>query len=985
MRKFASLFIVCLVLFGAIEVQAFTLQIVADNDFAVFTGNSSGINNVLYQSSGTWNTQIDIRQSLDFPMPAGDTEFYVLGMGGGVEENLNGTVNGIDMVTLAGNGKVMMSGNLNSFLSNYDLGAVTDGSYNARLIDVQSAYPQMTWNNAFNARNCTATVIVKSAPPSGCGFAFSPTNAVLFKFAAADVNVDYGHKFVGTTTTMDVYKNATATDIKSLLHFSDTESAQTITWSQSVAPDQGGTLSFTNATASSGSSDITPVGTITYTPKIGFVGTEYFTVQATDGNYRNTRRITVTVLPHQYTVTSSVGSHGSITPVGPVTVIEDQTTSFTIKPDAGYKVVTPIFSTCGGSYTGSIADSVNGIIFTTSAVIADCSVAAAFTPPIRYAAPANVGSGNCSNWDNACTLQSALTAAVSGDEIWVKRGTHKPTSVTTDRSATFQLKNRVAVYGGFAGTETARAQRDPATNATILSGDLLGNDSGFTNNGENSYHVVTGASEATLDGFTITGGNTSGDSQNYGGGGMYNGNSSPTLTNLTFSGNTGTSGGGMFNDYSNPTLTNVTFIGNAGTNGGGMLNSFSNPTLTNVTFSGNTATDGGGMNNYFSSPMLINITFSGNAASGSGGGMYNISNYDPFNPQANCSPIIRNSIFWGSSGGEVVNVLSATANITESVVSGGCPAATTCSNIIIANPLLGMLGNYGGFTATIPLQSGSSAIDATGSNCPATDQRGVARSATCDIGAFELSTSTVNYDGNGNTGGTAPTDGKSPYVFGSSVTALANSGNLSNTGYTFAGWNSKADGSGTAYTPGATFTISIDTILYAQWRTSRTLTVNVGGTGTGTVSSAPGGIMCDKTGSSTAICSNTFTGDVTLTATRSIYSVFKEWSSCVGISACMVTLNTDKSVTATFNALRIGTDYATLQAVYDATQDSSVIQLLQSSTGETVGTLIPNRDVVVKLSGGYAVGYLTTPDRTAITGPVRISKGKMILERVAVK
>ena len=138
-------------------------------------------------------------------------------------------------------------------------------------------------------------------------------------------------------------------------------------------------------------------------------------------------------------------------------------------------------------------------------------------------------------------------------------------------------------------------------------------------------------------------------------------------------------------------------------------------------------------------------------------------------------------------------------------------------------------------------------------------------------------------------------DGNSPYASGSSVTVLANSGILTRTGYTFAGWNSKADGSGTAYSAGATFIISTDTILYAQWnRSSRTLTVNVSGSGTGTVSSAPAGIMCDKTSSSTATCSNTFTEDVTLTATRTKYSVFQEWSSCIGTGACLVTMDSDK-------------------------------------------------------------------------------------------
>jgi hypothetical protein len=56
------------------------------------------------------------------------------------------------------------------------------------------------------------------------------------------------------------------------------------------------------------------------------------------------------------------------------------------------------------------------------------------------------------------------------------------------------------------------------------------------------------------------------------------------------------------------------------------------------------------------------------------------------------------------------------------------------------NPELGLLGNYGGPTQTVPLLAGSPAIDAGGADgCPATDQRGVARpnGGGCDIGAFE--------------------------------------------------------------------------------------------------------------------------------------------------------------------------------------------------------------------------------------------------------
>ena len=333
------------------------------------------------------------------------------------------------------------------------------------------------------------------------------------------------------------------------------------------------------------------------------------------------------------------------------------------------------------------------------------------------------GTGDCSSWTNACTLKTALTTAVSSDEIWVAAGTHKPGTLRTD---TFQLKNGVAVYGGFAGTETARDQRNSVTNVTILSGDI-----GAAGNSDNTYHVVTGTTGATLDGFTITAGNANGVSPSNLGGGMYNYYGSPTLTNVTFSGNSAASGGGgMYNHYlSNPTLTNVTFSGNSATSGGGgMYNDYlSDPTLTNVTFSGNSTQYGGGMYNYYSSPTLTNVTFGGNSAA-SGGGMCN--NYYS-NPQ------IRNTIFWGNTAQQISNYTS-TPVVSNSVVQGGYAGGT---NIITTDPKLGTLGNYGGTTQTIPLLPGSSAIN-TGNDatCAAADQRGVTRpqGAHCDIGAFEL-------------------------------------------------------------------------------------------------------------------------------------------------------------------------------------------------------------------------------------------------------
>jgi len=424
-------------------------------------------------------------------------------------------------------------------------------------------------------------------------------------------------------------------------------------------------------------------------------------------------------------------------------------------------------------------------------------------------------SGTCgSTWGSACGLQHALQdLVVSGDEIWVAAGTYKPTTGSS-RDATFLLRSGVAIYGGFAMTETLRDQRNWTANVTILSGDI-----GVAgNNSDNSYHVVMGTSGAVLDGLTVTGGNANGGSYpDDKGGGMYNSYGSPALTNVTFSNNSAQSaGGGMVNSQSNPTLTNVTFSSNTVTNGdgGGMVNTDSSaPTLTNVTFSGNSATsgNGGGMLNDNCSPTLVNVTFANNSTTGGNGGAlyndlvstpvltnvtfysntatmsagfnggnggaiynyatsnYTLTNvtfsgnravgYDAGHPayggamyMVAGSVTARNAIFWGNTPDQAYND-SSTVIVNTSVVQGGCPTGSTCTGIITADPLLGAPGNYGGYVQTIPLLPGSPAIDAANdSNCPAKDARGVTRpqGPHCDIGAFESSRFTLAITGGNN-------------------------------------------------------------------------------------------------------------------------------------------------------------------------------------------------------------------------------------------
>lgn len=100
--------------------------------------------------------------------------------------------------------------------------------------------------------------------------------------------------FVGAATSLTVNANAGATDVRSLLHVSDTDTGQTETWSTQTAPAHG-LLTISGTAAPSGGTDIAPSGTITYTPATNYSGTDSFAVRVSDGSDSTVRTITVTV------------------------------------------------------------------------------------------------------------------------------------------------------------------------------------------------------------------------------------------------------------------------------------------------------------------------------------------------------------------------------------------------------------------------------------------------------------------------------------------------------------------------------------------------------------------------------------------------------------------------------------------------------------------------------------------------------------------
>ena len=310
-----------------------------------------------------------------------------------------------------------------------------------------------------------------------------------------------------------------------------------------------------------------------------------------------------------------------------------------------------------------------------------------------------VGDNNGTSWKDAfVNLQDAIEKLLPSPpgpfeyvEIWVAEGTYKPDCNSAhshgsgDRNATFSLINNAALYGGFPAGGGLWETRNPNAHKTILSGDLKGNDRQVGEpcdlltdpcRAENSYHVVTGSGTnktAVLNGFTITAG-YSPSMRHYKyncGGGMYNYNSSPTVTNCTFSSNTANYGGGMYNVSSSPTITNCTFNNNSASYYGGGMYNWGSATVTNCTFNNNSASYcGGGMYNG-GSPTITNCTFSGNQAYSSdypycfGGGIC---------CYGNRTTKIINCILYGdmaSDGNEIALFSSSIADVNYSDVNDG--------------------------------------------------------------------------------------------------------------------------------------------------------------------------------------------------------------------------------------------------------------------------------------------------------------------------
>lgn len=96
---------------------------------------------------------------------------------------------------------------------------------------------------------------------------------------------------------------------------------------------------------------------------------------------------------------------------------------------------------------------------------------------------------------------------------------------------------------------------------------------------------------------------------------------------------------------------------------------------------------------------------------------------------------------------------------------------------------------------------------------------------------YQASGYSVMYQKGSDVSGDLPVDSRM-YQSGEQVIVLGNTGNLTRSGFTFSGWNTKEDGTGTAYTGGTAFQVgNADVVLFTQWTTMPVYKVVYNGNG----------------------------------------------------------------------------------------------------------------------------------------------------------
>ncbi|WP_199222695.1 InlB B-repeat-containing protein, partial [Dokdonella fugitiva] len=209
-----------------------------------------------------------------------------------------------------------------------------------------------------------------------------------------------------------------------------------------------------------------------------------------------------------HTVTPSVsGGNGTISPSTAQTVNHGATTAFTLTPDSGYHIVTPVGGTCGGSLAGNT--------YTTNAVNADCTVIASFAIDTHTVTPSVSGGNGTISPSTAQTVNHGATIAFTltpapGYSIVTPTGTCGG-SLAGNVFTTNAVTANCTVIASFAqvthmvtpSVSGGNGTISPSTPQTVTEGATIA----FTLTPATGYHIVTpvgGTCGGSLAGNTYT-------------------------------------------------------------------------------------------------------------------------------------------------------------------------------------------------------------------------------------------------------------------------------------------------------------------------------------------------------------------------------------------------------------------------------------------------------------------------------------------------
>lgn len=235
-----------------------------------------------------------------------------------------------------------------------------------------------------------------------------------------------------------------------------------------------------------------------------------------------------------------------------------------------------------------------------------------FEPTIVRVSPTGSDDNDGVSWTAAKgAVQSALDAACAGGgEVWVAEGTY---------NQRIYLRPYAHLYGGFAGSESARDQRDWSAHESILDGQQ----------GGSVVTALAGGTRERIDGFTIRNGKArdwwEAGNSDYVGGGINCMSSSVTIANNHITGNSAPGsfgyGGGISCSSGAPSILDNVVSGNSGNCGGGISLRSTSATVSGCRITGNSAGFGGGVYCNGATVGLFRNTVEGNTAT-SGAGIY---------------------------------------------------------------------------------------------------------------------------------------------------------------------------------------------------------------------------------------------------------------------------------------------------------------------------------------------------------------------------